>query len=142
MPNMVPEKCCIELDFRLPPGVSVEFTNKWLNNKLERFPNVEAETIKSMDAHLTSPVHPLVQIAHRAAEESYGHPVYENYSLGGTEACLWRSKGVPAVTYGPSHHNMGSPDEYVLVDELPIVARVHALTAWRYLNEFNEINDC
>ena len=62
-------------------------------------------------------------------------PVYENYSLGGTEAYLWRSRGVPAVVYGPGHHNMASPDEYVVADELPKVTAVQAVTALRYLLE-------
>jgi hypothetical protein len=37
------------------------------------------------------------------------------------------------VVYGPTPHNMGGPDEYVLLDELATVARVHALTALDFL---------
>ena len=89
--------------------------------------------MRSEDTFLTMPGDPLIKIAKSAAEEVCGFPAFENYSLGGTEVCLWRSLGVPGVTYGPSHHNMGSPDEYVLTDELPLVTKVQALTAWRYL---------
>lgn len=133
MVNMVPEKCEAQLDFRLPPGVDCAFVKKWLAHKLERYPGVDYSIIKECDTYLTDPNHELVAIAKQCAEETTGRPAYVNYSLGGTEACLWRAKGVPAVTYGPNHHNMASPDEYILVEELPVVAKVQALTAWRFL---------
>ena len=135
MVNMVPEKCEARLDFRLPPGVDCAFVKAWLARKLASRDGVEYAVIKERDTYLTDPEHELVKIATESAREVRGKAVYNNYSLGGTEACLWRAKGVPAVTYGPNHHNMGSPDEYIFVDELPIVAKVHALTAWRFLTE-------
>jgi acetylornithine deacetylase/succinyl-diaminopimelate desuccinylase-like protein len=55
--------------------------------------------------------------------------------LGGTEARLWRKFGVPAITYGPNHHNMGSPNEYIVADELKKVLRVHSLTALRFIKQ-------
>jgi succinyl-diaminopimelate desuccinylase len=135
MVNMIAEECEAQVDFRLPPGVSVVYLRQWLQKRLEEFPDTELTEMSSGEPFLTPVDHPLVRIAKKAAEEVCGFPVLENYSLGGTEAYLWRSRGVPAVVYGPSHHNMGSPDEYVLVDELPVVTRVQTLTAWRFLNQ-------
>jgi succinyl-diaminopimelate desuccinylase len=41
--------------------------------------------------------------------------------------------GLPTIVYGPTPHNMGGADEYVLVEELDQVARVHALAAFDIL---------
>ncbi len=137
MVNMVPEQCQAEIDFRFPPGVTCSFIEKWLDAKIKKGSNADYEIIKATDAHITDPKNPLVQIAKTIANEVCGHPMYENYSLGGTEAVLWREKGVPAITFGPNHHNMGSPDEYIIVEELPLVTKVQAMTAWHYLTSQN-----
>ncbi|WP_455595135.1 M20 family metallopeptidase [Cloacibacillus porcorum] len=137
MVNMVPERCQAEIDFRFPPGVTCRFVEKWLDDKIRKHSNSDYKIIKSSDAHITSVEEPLVKIAKATACEVCAHPVFENYSLGGTEAVLWRAKGIPAITYGPNHHNMGSPDEYIMAEELPLVSKVHAMTAWRYLTYQN-----
>jgi hypothetical protein len=41
---------------------------------------------------------------------------------------------VPTVVFGPTPYNMGGPDEYVLVDEIHSVAKVHALAAFDFLS--------
>jgi acetylornithine deacetylase/succinyl-diaminopimelate desuccinylase-like protein len=53
--------------------------------------------------------------------------------VGASDARLYRAAGCPAVVYGPTPHNMGGPDEFVLLDELATVTRVHALTAFDFL---------
>lgn len=136
MANMVPESCEADLDFRLPPGLTGRDVRDCIDAALRDLPyDVEVREGCSEDPCLTPPDHPLIRIARETAESVYGKPVYENYSLGGTEAYLWRSRGIPAVVYGPGHHNMASPDEYVVADELPKVAAVQAVTALRYLLE-------
>jgi hypothetical protein len=43
--------------------------------------------------------------------------------------------GVPSVVFGCTPFNMGAPDEYILVDELVAVAKVHTLAAFDFLSE-------
>lgn len=132
--NMIPELCTAEVDFRLPPGVSPSILYEWISAVGGKHP---ACTIKAydnhQDAYLTDPYNPLVQIAKAAAEEVLGQKVFTTFSLGGTEARFWRKLGVPAITYGPNHHNMGSPDEYIVAEELLDVLKVQSLTALRFL---------
>ncbi|WP_431272761.1 hypothetical protein [Dankookia sp. P2] len=54
--------------------------------------------------------------------------------VGGSDARWFRMAGLPTVVYGPTPHNMGGADEYVLVEELRQVARVHALAALDFLS--------
>ena len=131
--NMIAEQCTAEVDFRLPPGTSGEDLRQWIRKTANKFPNCSMEEFNSYDAFLTDPAEKLVRIARKTAEEVVQKPVHTTFSLGGTEARLWRQAGTPAITFGPNHHNMGSPDEYVEAEELPQVVRVHALTALRFL---------
>lgn len=131
--NMIPEHCEAELDFRLPAGVSGEVVAKFVEEKAKDHPDCKILLFNANDASLTEPTHPLVQTMKLTAEEVCKRRIYPTYSLGGTEARLWRRKGIPAVTYGPNHHNMGAPEEYILVDELIDVVKVQTLGAFRYL---------
>jgi succinyl-diaminopimelate desuccinylase len=53
--------------------------------------------------------------------------------MGGTDARLWRYKGIPAYVYGPYAKGMGSTDDYVEVDEFIDIVKVHVLSAYDYL---------
>ena len=55
-------------------------------------------------------------------------------SLGGTDARLWRQRGIPAYIYGVYPHGMGAADEYCDVEEFLHVVRTHVLSAYDYLS--------
>ncbi len=131
--NMVPEDCTAEVDFRLPPGINGDTLRGWVDQVVQGHSSCSFEEFISYDAFLTDPGHELVRIALSAAEETLGRKIHSTFSLGGTEARLWREWGVPSITYGPNHHNMGSADEYVVADELPFVTKIQAMTALRFL---------
>lgn len=131
--NMVPEYCVAEVDFRLPPGVPSLRLRDWIAKNVQAYPSCSFEEYDTQDAYLTDVGDPLVQIACSSAEEVTGEKVFTTFSLGGTEARMWRKLGVPAITYGPNHHNMGSADEYIIAVELIDVLKVHCLTAFRFM---------
>jgi succinyl-diaminopimelate desuccinylase len=54
-------------------------------------------------------------------------------SLGGSDLKFWRDKEIPSYYYGPMNHGMGTVDEYVEVEELMHVVKVHLLSAYQYL---------
>lgn len=131
--NMIPESCEAEVDFRLPPGGSGSDLEEWIRGKADKHPSCEIQRFNSNDCIITDPYHPLVLTMKFTAEEIRKHKVYTTYSLGGTEARLWRKEGIPAITYGPNHYNMASPDEHVYVEELLDVVKAQTLGAFRYL---------
>lgn len=134
MVNMIAENCEAEIDCRFPPGTKCAVIEDWLKGIVGKVPHARYEIIKRTEPVITPPDHPYVQMAKDVVEKITGKPASVNFSLGGTEAVLWRSNGIPAVTYGPAHHHMGAADEYVVADELPVVAEAHARIAWRYLH--------
>ena len=54
--------------------------------------------------------------------------------VGASDPRLYRMAGIPAAVYGPAPYNMGAPDEYITVEDLTLVGRVHALTAFDFLS--------
>ena len=56
-----------------------------------------------------------------------GRPV-PNMRVGASDARLYRAAGIPSVVCGLTPHNLGGPDEYVDIDELVDVTKIHALS--------------
>jgi acetylornithine deacetylase/succinyl-diaminopimelate desuccinylase-like protein len=71
-----------------------------------------------------------VQRVAAAAIEVRGTAPALNMRVGGSDARLFRADGLPTVVYGPTPFGLGGADEYVLVEELVVVAEVYALAAW------------
>ena len=69
----------------------------------------------------------------RVAAEVLGTAPAVNMRVGGSDSRWYRPAGVPTVVLGLTPFNMGGPDEYVLVDELLAVAKIHTLTAFDFL---------
>ncbi len=133
--NMLAEDAEAEVDFRLPPGVDPIVLHEFLDMVMARFPNVEMTLIKETPGTLSHIDNPILQCVRSAAEDVTGGPVYPAVSLGGTDIRFWRLHGVDSAVYGPTHQNMGSPDEYITIDDLMKACAVHTLASFRYLQQ-------
>ena len=55
--------------------------------------------------------------------------------VGASDARHYRiSKDIPSVNCGMSAYNLGGPDEYIEIEELIDLAKIHALTAFDFLS--------
>ena len=70
----------------------------------------------------------------RVAAEVLGEAPAVNMRVGGSDSRWYRQYGVPTVVLGLTPFNMGGADEYVLVDELVAVAKIHTLVAYDFLS--------
>ena len=50
-------------------------------------------------------------------------------TFSATDARYFRPRGVPALIFGPRPHGLAAPDEYITVDDLVAVTKVHLATA-------------
>ena len=50
-------------------------------------------------------------------------------TFSATDARYFRPRGVPALIFGPKPHGLAAPDEYITVDDLVTVTKVHLATA-------------
>ncbi len=130
--NMIPRECEFEVDLRLPPGVDKALLMKEINKIASRYPEA-AITETRYDGPLWSP--PRGEMAENIIRNSrsLGIDPKPLVSLGGSDLKFWRERGVPSYYYGPTNRGMGTVDEYVEVEELIHVTKVHLMSALDYL---------
>jgi len=133
-PNLVPATAEAALDIRLPAGISADAAEAALAAALADHAGVTFAVLRRCDPTVTDPAAEIVRTVHRAAERVLGRVPAVNMRVGASDARLFRRAGIPTVVYGPTPFNMGGVDEYVLLEELDAVARVHALAAFDFLN--------
>lgn len=131
--NMIPGACTFEADFRLPVGARREDVLARVAPILARHPEAELEEINYTEPAACDPEHEMVGILRANARAVSGIDPKPIVSLGGTDARLWRQRGIPAYVYGPHPTGMGGRDESVAIDEFLGVVKVHVLSAYDYL---------
>jgi succinyl-diaminopimelate desuccinylase len=132
--NMVPSECMLEVDIRLPVGMTKERVLGALGEILARYPGASWREIASTEPAWCDPEGEMVGILQKNAKALGGYTPDPIISVGATDARLWRQHNIPAYVYGPWPRNMGSIDEYVLVDEFLHIVRTHVLSAFDYLS--------
>lgn len=131
--NMLPGHCRIEADIRVPWGTYPDDLIARVREIVAHHPAAQMEVLSQQEPLWSNPTHPLVRHIQRNAAAVAGWQVKPIPSLAGTDARLWRERGVPAFSYGTTATNVAMPDEYTDVDEWLKVVRVHALSALDYL---------
>lgn len=132
--NMVPGACSFEADFRFPPGGHKDLLLPRLKEIMRRHPSASFEEIQYTEPAACDPDHEMVGLLKKHARTLGGVDPVPVISLGGTDARLWRQRGIPAYVYGPSPRGMGQKDEAVEVSEYLHIVKVHALAALDYLS--------
>jgi len=81
----------------------------------------------------TTPDDPIVSAVIHACHDVLQRQPAINMRVGASDARLFRAAGIPTVVCGLTPHNLGGPDEYVCIDELITVAKIHTLAALNFL---------
>ncbi|AOL16295.1 succinyl-diaminopimelate desuccinylase [Sulfolobus sp. A20] len=131
--NVVPDYCEIEIDMRIPPGISSNSLLDYVKNNVIK--ETIVEPIDLSDPNYTSPNDNYVKIFDKAIKEVIGVKAKKIIITGATDGRFFRYKGVPVIVYGPGElgvaHNY---NEFVSFDELN--------RSYRVLKHFFElIND-
>ena len=134
-PNLVPAYARAAADIRLPVGVGLEAVEAALHHELDPCEGVDWRIIRAYPPSFTPPDHEIIQRMVAAATKVFGRPPVINMRVGASDARLYRMFGVPSVIFGCTPFNMGAPDEYILVEELEAVAKVHTLAAFDFLSK-------
>lgn len=133
-PNLVPTRAIAKADIRLPVGLKAADIETHLSAQLARVAGVTMRVVQRYEPNFTPPSHEIVQSTVEAAEQVLQRKPAINMRVGASDARIYRMFDVPSVVFGPTPYNMGGPDEHVVIDELLQVAKVHALTAFRFLS--------
>ena len=131
--NMVPGTCWFEADVRLPPGLGKGAVLAKVRQILARYPDTTMEEINFSAPSACDPNHEMVGIL-RANARALGRPdPAPIVSLGGTDARLWRQRGIPGLVHGPFPRGMAQADEHVEIEEYLHIVRMHVLSSFDYL---------
>jgi succinyl-diaminopimelate desuccinylase len=133
-PNLVPTHCIARADIRLPVGITTDVLVAKLDEWLAPLDGVTWRAIRRFEPSFTEPGHEIIRRTAEVAAEVLGEPPAVNMRVGGSDSRWYRQYGVPTVVLGLTPFNMGGPDEYVLVDELLAVAKIHTLVAYDFLS--------
>jgi succinyl-diaminopimelate desuccinylase len=132
--NMVPGTCWFEADIRVSPGLGKDEVLAKVREIVRRYPEAMFEEINYSAPNVCDPNHAMVAIL-RANAKALGRPdPTPILSLGGTDARLWRQRGIPALVHGPFPRGMAQADEHVEIEEFLHVVRMHVLSAFDYLS--------
>jgi succinyl-diaminopimelate desuccinylase len=132
--NMVPGTCWFEADVRLPPGMSKATVLAKVRQILARYPETTMEELNFSAPSACDPNHEMVGIL-RANAKALGRPdPAPILSLGGTDARLWRQRGIPGLVHGPFPRGMAQADEHVEIEEYLHIVRMHVLSSFDYLS--------
>ena len=131
--NIIPDRATARLDFRFPPGLTRALVEAEIGRRMQAHRQVEWQVLSSHEPNVTAPGSEIVQTVLRHAQSGSEGPVVANMRPGFSDSRFYRAAGIPAVVYGPAPNNMGGADEYVLLDDLRAVFRVHVLAAAQYL---------
>ena len=133
--NLMPVTAAADVDIRLPAGLPAGRMEAAIAAATGAFAGVKCSVLRSVEPSVTKPTSPIVLLTAGAANEVMGRPPAVNMRIGASDARLFRHLGIPTVVYGPRPFNMGAADENVLVSDLEIVARVHALASFDFLTK-------
>jgi acetylornithine deacetylase/succinyl-diaminopimelate desuccinylase-like protein len=134
-PNLVPSQARAQGDIRIPVGVTTQQVIDQLSAWLGPMEGIQWRVVQRSEPSFTSPEHELVQLALGASEQVTGSKPVANMRVGASDARLYRAAGVPSIVLGCTPYGMGAADEYVELDELLNLAKMHALIAQGYLQE-------
>ncbi len=131
--NMIPSHARMEVDIRLPVGAEKADVMPLVEEILAEFPEARMEEIGHAPPSQCDPAGEMMGLLQDAAEALSGRRPTPIVSLGGTDARLWRWRGIPAYVYGPYPTGMGGANENVEIEEALHILRTHLLAARRYL---------
>jgi succinyl-diaminopimelate desuccinylase len=133
--NVLPGHCRLEVDIRLPVGLTHAAMMHEVERVLARYPEAALTPVwtHSAEPSVCDPNHVMVGIIQSTAASLTGRTPVPVVSLGATDCKHWRHRGVPAYVYGCTPNNMAKPDEWVDIEEYLHIVRTHVLSAAAYL---------
>lgn len=135
--NVLPASCTMQVDVRVPVGLSIDSVKNTVTALLAKYPEVEIVELNRSEPNFCPPEHALSRIMLANARAVKGHDVDPIIGLGATDTRIWRELGIPAYVYGPSPKTMGARDERIEIEEFIDVVKVHCLSAYDYLARSN-----
>jgi succinyl-diaminopimelate desuccinylase len=132
--NVIAEACTAHVDFRVPPGMTVEELLARVQGIVERHPGVTWHRLWANGPTAASPEHPWLRLLQETSREVFGEALPFRVTHGFTDARFFHLQKIPAAAIGRRGANVGAPDEYIEVDSLLGTTALFAVAAFDYLS--------
>jgi len=135
--NIVPGTCEVELDVRLPIGITHEEIEKKIKNIIEKETNITldhlADTSIMLEASYTSLKEKISELLYKNIKEVTREEPLISFTSAATDCGHFRARKVPSIIYGPRVYNLAAANEYIYLEDLINVTKVHAGTLIDFL---------
>ncbi|OYT51512.1 succinyl-diaminopimelate desuccinylase [Candidatus Bathyarchaeota archaeon ex4484_135] len=134
--NVVPDSCVLEVDMRIPAGLTPQEVKAKVDEMLEEagLKEIECELVQASEPNYTPPSERVFKLLDANAREIVGMGLVPFFMTGASDARFLRAAGIPTVHYGPGElHTAHAYDEYVRTDHLIIATKVIACTIIDFL---------
>lgn len=133
--GQIATSAAIEIDFRIPPGLSIAHVLDSVSEELRSADIVaNVSVIKGWEPNVTGRDTDIVQ-SWRLASDKLGIDFPEfAIRLPASDASRWRRLGVPAICYGPQPLYSSGIDDYAEEEELLNCTALYVLTACEFLS--------
>ena len=115
--SQVAVKARAEIDFRVPPGLTIAGVENRLRQLADQIGGITVERIKGWDPNWTAIDHLLSQALLAASASVRNKPAAPVVRLPASDAVRWRARGIPAICYGPQAELASGVDDYVIEDD-------------------------
>ncbi len=132
-PNLIADSAWAFLDIRIPVGLTVSEIESRIDDLLGPASGISYSIQRRYEPNWTSPEHEIIERCAANCREVLNESPVVNMRVGASDSRIYRLFDVPSVVCGLTPYNMGGPDEYVLLEDLYAVGKVHTMTAFDYL---------
>ncbi|SOC40998.1 M20/M25/M40 family metallo-hydrolase [Ureibacillus acetophenoni] len=134
-PNLIPAKATARADIRIPVGTTIAQVNEKVKEIVDSIEGLSYKVLRQYEPNFSDVNHEIFSLTAQNVQEIMGKSPVITMRVGASDARHYRiSKQVPTVVCGLTPYNLGGPDEYIELDELLDVAKIHLLTAIDFLS--------
>jgi len=133
---LIPAKASAQGDIRLPIGVEVEEVNRKIKEIVDSIEGLSYHIFRQYEPNWSDINHEIFACTAENVKYITGDEPVNTVRVGASDARHYRiSKEVSAVNCGLNAYNLGGPDEYIEVEELIDLVKIHTLSAFDYLSK-------
>lgn len=127
--SQVATRAAAEVDFRVPPGMTIEQVEGRVHAEAERIGGLKVRRIKGWNPNWTSIDNPLCAALLEATAAIRGKAAVPVVRLPASDAARWRQRGIPSICYGPQAELASGIDDYVYEDDMVDCVAVYMAAA-------------
>ena len=135
-PNLIPAKASAQGDIRLPVGIELKDVEEKIREIIDSIEGLSYHVFRQYEANWSDTNHEIFSLTAANVKHVTGVDPVLTMRVGASDSRHYRlSKNIPSVNCGLNAYNLGGPDEYIEIEELVDLAKIHVLTAFDYLSE-------